>query len=180
MYIVAVYLSFTTTTHNAMTDMDVFAAMGISGFGKAAKKRDLDPSRFDVAKRPSDPVSSYIGLTPRVNHPRLIHRKNRPLNQAQAKLRAAHQRRLHPRSKSYLLTGQKKMHRTIVQMQNKRSPNTTPLLPHSPPRLSFLSLMRQRSKSTPKSSQRLRWTQVVRVCSAGPMITTASFGISVE
>ncbi|KAH0838597.1 transcription factor [Lanmaoa asiatica] len=34
-----------------MADMDIFAAMGISGFGKAAKKRDLDPSRFDVAKR---------------------------------------------------------------------------------------------------------------------------------
>lgn len=45
-----------------MADMDVFAAMGISGFGKAAKKRDLDPSRFDVAKRQDVPVSSHTTL----------------------------------------------------------------------------------------------------------------------
>ncbi|KAJ3503402.1 hypothetical protein NLJ89_g8448 [Agrocybe chaxingu] len=32
-------------------DMDVFAAMGISGFGKAAQKRELDPSRFDKNRR---------------------------------------------------------------------------------------------------------------------------------
>jgi len=31
--------------------MDVFAAMGISGFGKPAQKRQLDPSRFDRNKR---------------------------------------------------------------------------------------------------------------------------------
>ncbi|KAF8845415.1 WD40 repeat-like protein [Paxillus ammoniavirescens] len=34
-----------------MADMDVFAAMGISGFGKADKRRELDPSRFDKTKR---------------------------------------------------------------------------------------------------------------------------------
>ncbi|KAH7921257.1 hypothetical protein BV22DRAFT_1114517 [Leucogyrophana mollusca] len=34
-----------------MADMDVFAAMGIAGFGKATKKRTLDPSRFDKSKR---------------------------------------------------------------------------------------------------------------------------------
>ena len=34
-----------------MSDMDVFAAMGIAGFGKAAQKRQLDPSRFDKNKR---------------------------------------------------------------------------------------------------------------------------------
>ncbi|KAH7908264.1 hypothetical protein BJ138DRAFT_1103658 [Hygrophoropsis aurantiaca] len=34
-----------------MADTDVFAAMGIAGFGKATKKRTLDPSRFDKAKR---------------------------------------------------------------------------------------------------------------------------------
>ena len=34
-----------------MADMDVFAAMGISGFGKATVKRQLDPSRFDKNKR---------------------------------------------------------------------------------------------------------------------------------
>ncbi|KAG6371641.1 transcription factor [Boletus reticuloceps] len=38
-----------------MADIDVFAAMGISGFGKAAKKHVLDPSRFDVAKRQDVP-----------------------------------------------------------------------------------------------------------------------------
>ncbi|KAJ7462614.1 transcription factor [Mycena galericulata] len=34
-----------------MADMDVFAAMGISGFGKAAPSRSLDPARFDKNKR---------------------------------------------------------------------------------------------------------------------------------
>lgn len=29
----------------------IFAAMGISGFGKAASKRQLDPKRFDKGKR---------------------------------------------------------------------------------------------------------------------------------
>lgn len=41
-----------------MADMDVFAAMGISGFGRAAKKQVLDPARFDVAKRQQPSVSS--------------------------------------------------------------------------------------------------------------------------
>lgn len=36
-----------------MADMDVLAAMGISGFGKASKKRELDPARFDKNKRSS-------------------------------------------------------------------------------------------------------------------------------
>ncbi|KAJ3571352.1 hypothetical protein NP233_g3822 [Leucocoprinus birnbaumii] len=34
-----------------MSDMDVFAAMGIAGFGKSTKKRQLDPHRFDKNKR---------------------------------------------------------------------------------------------------------------------------------
>ncbi|KAG1757896.1 transcription factor [Suillus lakei] len=34
-----------------MDDIDVFSAMGIVGFGKAAKKRELDPNRFDKTKR---------------------------------------------------------------------------------------------------------------------------------
>jgi hypothetical protein len=34
-----------------MADDDVFAAMGIVGFGKATKKRTLDPARFDKNKR---------------------------------------------------------------------------------------------------------------------------------
>jgi hypothetical protein len=34
-----------------MADMDVFATMGIAGFGKAGNKKQLDPSRFDKNKR---------------------------------------------------------------------------------------------------------------------------------
>ncbi|KAJ6519584.1 hypothetical protein C8R45DRAFT_1057985 [Mycena sanguinolenta] len=34
-----------------MSEMDVFAAMGISGFGKAAASKQLDPARFDKTKR---------------------------------------------------------------------------------------------------------------------------------
>ena len=32
-------------------DADVMAAMGITGFGKQPKKRQLDAARFDKAKR---------------------------------------------------------------------------------------------------------------------------------
>jgi WD repeat-containing protein 70 len=34
-----------------MADMDVFAAMGIAGFGKTTTKKKLDPARFDKNKR---------------------------------------------------------------------------------------------------------------------------------
>ena len=34
-----------------MSDMDVFAAMGIAGFGKKPKQRQLDPNRFEKNKR---------------------------------------------------------------------------------------------------------------------------------
>ncbi|KAG2160075.1 transcription factor [Suillus bovinus] len=34
-----------------MDGLDVFSAMGIAGFGKATKKRELDPNRFDKTKR---------------------------------------------------------------------------------------------------------------------------------
>jgi hypothetical protein len=44
-----------------MADMDVFAAMGISGFGKATKKKQLDPARFDKSKR--DEVSVFSSTT---------------------------------------------------------------------------------------------------------------------
>ena len=37
--------------HLGMADMDVFSAMGISGFGKVTKKKQLDPARFDKNKR---------------------------------------------------------------------------------------------------------------------------------
>lgn len=37
--------------------MDILAAMGISGFGKAVQKRQLDPSRFDKNKRQEVSVS---------------------------------------------------------------------------------------------------------------------------
>ncbi|KAI5991495.1 hypothetical protein EDD15DRAFT_2447662 [Pisolithus albus] len=48
-----------------MADMDVFAAMGISGFGKAAKKRELDPSRFDKMKRMDSSVVSHFLIIPK-------------------------------------------------------------------------------------------------------------------
>jgi WD40 repeat protein len=35
----------------AMDDPDMMAAMGFAGFGKAQKKKQLDPSRFDKSKR---------------------------------------------------------------------------------------------------------------------------------
>ena len=34
-----------------MSEMDVFAAMGIAGFGKTQKKRELDPTRFEKNRR---------------------------------------------------------------------------------------------------------------------------------
>lgn len=34
-----------------MSDMDMLAAMGISGFGKKVKQRQLDPNRFEKNKR---------------------------------------------------------------------------------------------------------------------------------
>ncbi|KAI0038900.1 transcription factor [Auriscalpium vulgare] len=37
-----------------MADMDVFAAMGIAGFGKKTSKKTLDPGRFDKSKRLED------------------------------------------------------------------------------------------------------------------------------
>ncbi|OJT12578.1 WD repeat-containing protein 70 [Trametes pubescens] len=41
-----------------MSDMDVFAAMGIGGFGKKTKQRQLDPNRFEKNKRSETIVSS--------------------------------------------------------------------------------------------------------------------------
>ena len=46
------FVSYTVLSRNPiMSDMDVFAAMGISGFGKVTKKNKLDVSRFDKNKR---------------------------------------------------------------------------------------------------------------------------------
>lgn len=39
--------------------MDVFAAMGIAGFGKKAKQRQLDPKRFERNKR-GDTVNASV------------------------------------------------------------------------------------------------------------------------
>jgi hypothetical protein len=44
------YTSRLLEVHNTM-DADVMAAMGISGFGKQSRKRQLDATRFDKAKR---------------------------------------------------------------------------------------------------------------------------------
>lgn len=48
-----------------MADMDVFAAMGIAGFGKASKKKELDPARFDKNKRSSVVVRLLLVPQPR-------------------------------------------------------------------------------------------------------------------
>jgi hypothetical protein len=42
-----------------MADIDVFAAMGISGFGKATAKKKLDPARFDKNKRDQVSIQYY-------------------------------------------------------------------------------------------------------------------------
>ena len=44
-------LSRLHSTPEEMADMDVFAAMGIAGFGKVSAKKKLDPARFDKNKR---------------------------------------------------------------------------------------------------------------------------------
>jgi WD40 repeat protein len=48
-----------------MAEMDIFAAMGISGFGKASKKRELDPARFDKNKRSS---GTEVCFTPNISN----------------------------------------------------------------------------------------------------------------
>ncbi|KAG6866800.1 hypothetical protein C0991_008736 [Blastosporella zonata] len=45
-----------------MADMDMLAAMGISGFGKAPKKKQLDPTRFDKNKRSIETPEEYSSL----------------------------------------------------------------------------------------------------------------------
>ncbi|OCH96601.1 transcription factor [Obba rivulosa] len=45
-----------------MDDMDIMAAMGISGFGKKTKQRQLDPKRFDKNKR-EDALASSSGAS---------------------------------------------------------------------------------------------------------------------
>ncbi|KAF9073742.1 transcription factor [Rhodocollybia butyracea] len=47
-----------------MADMDVFAAMGISGFGKPNQKKNLDPARFDKSKRSEAPASLKTAPAP--------------------------------------------------------------------------------------------------------------------
>ncbi|KAH9853194.1 transcription factor [Lenzites betulinus] len=43
-----------------MSGMDVFEAMGIAGFGKKTKQRQLDPNRFDKNKRGDTAASSSV------------------------------------------------------------------------------------------------------------------------
>ena len=45
-----------------MADIDILAAMGISGFGKSSKKRELDPSRFDKNKRSTVGEVCWFGI----------------------------------------------------------------------------------------------------------------------
>ncbi|KAJ3790304.1 transcription factor [Lentinula aff. detonsa] len=53
-----------------MDDMDVFAAMGISGFGKSMQKKKLDPSRFDKNKRSEVPAP----IKDNIAGPSLLHK----------------------------------------------------------------------------------------------------------
>ncbi|KAJ3828487.1 hypothetical protein F5880DRAFT_1608389 [Lentinula raphanica] len=52
-----------------MADMDVFAAMGISGFGKSTQKKKLDPSRFDKNKRNEDVPPSTASVSAKIDTP---------------------------------------------------------------------------------------------------------------
>jgi hypothetical protein len=60
-------------------DEDVMAAMGIAGFGKQSRKRQLDASRFDKGKReevcPQHHVIRKVLLTVLRRHPRHYLRK---------------------------------------------------------------------------------------------------------
>jgi hypothetical protein len=49
-----------------MAEMDIFETMGIAGFGKTTKKKQLDPARFDKNKRKevSVIVRTWIHYTP--------------------------------------------------------------------------------------------------------------------
>jgi WD repeat-containing protein 70 len=53
-----------------MSEMDVFAAMGIAGFGKQSKKHELKPDRFDKTKRTE--ARPYKPLYPHIS----THRSN--------------------------------------------------------------------------------------------------------
>ena len=44
-------LAASAARKSAMDDMDMMAAMGIAGFGKQSKKKQLDPHRFDKQVR---------------------------------------------------------------------------------------------------------------------------------
>lgn len=46
------------TSFATMADIDMLEAMGITGFGKVTKKRQLDPGRFDKNKRAVEVRSS--------------------------------------------------------------------------------------------------------------------------
>jgi len=43
-------------------DMDMMAMMGISGFGKQTKKRELDPRRFEKNRREEVGFTRAVGL----------------------------------------------------------------------------------------------------------------------
>ncbi|KAJ7597274.1 hypothetical protein C8J56DRAFT_882775 [Mycena floridula] len=49
-----------------MDSSDIFAAMGISGFGKSSKKAALDPTRFDKARREDDMARFHCPPPPAV------------------------------------------------------------------------------------------------------------------
>lgn len=58
-----------------MSDTDILAAMGISGFGKKPKQRQLDPRRFDKNKREDVCIISVVFVCNIQSHSRsrLLH-----------------------------------------------------------------------------------------------------------
>jgi hypothetical protein len=42
-------------------DMDMMAMMGITGFGKQTKKKELDPRRFEKSRREEVGFSPWVG-----------------------------------------------------------------------------------------------------------------------
>ena len=55
-----VLVSFQALQLSTMDEMDIMAAIGISGFGKKPKQRQLDPKRFEKNKR-DEAVSGVWG-----------------------------------------------------------------------------------------------------------------------
>ena len=54
-------LDFQKTLKTMGDDMDMMAMMGITGFGKQTKKKELDPRRFEKNRREEVGFSPWVG-----------------------------------------------------------------------------------------------------------------------